>query len=51
MDKGKFYEVKDITLADQGRKNLELAEMHMSALMEIKKRFEKLKSVLKKKNH
>lgn len=43
MDKGKFYEVKDITLADQGRKNLELAEMHMSALMEIKKRFEKEK--------
>ncbi|MBW1643885.1 MAG: adenosylhomocysteinase [Deltaproteobacteria bacterium] len=43
MDKGKFYEVKDITLADQGRKNLELAEMHMSALMEIQKRFEKEK--------
>jgi len=43
MDKGKFYEVKDITLADQGRKNMELAEMHMSALMEIKKRFEKEK--------
>lgn len=39
MDKGKFYEVKDMKLADQGKKNLELAEMHMSALMEIKKRF------------
>lgn len=43
MDKGKNYEVKDITLAGQGKKNLELAEMHMSALMEIKKRFQKNK--------
>lgn len=43
MDKGKHYEVRDISLADQGRKNLELAELHMSALMEIKKRFEREK--------
>lgn len=43
MDKGEFYEVKDITLADQGRNNLELAELHMGALLEIKKRFEKEK--------
>jgi adenosylhomocysteinase len=43
MDKGKNYEVKDIKLAEQGKMNMELAEMHMSALMEIKKRFEKEK--------
>jgi len=43
MDKGNTYEVKDLSLAEQGRKNLELAEQSMSALMEIKKRFEKEK--------
>lgn len=43
MDKGENYEVKDIKLAEQGRKNLELAEMHMGALMQIRKRFEKEK--------
>lgn len=43
MDKGKSYEVKDIKLAGQGIKNLELAEMHMSALMKIKERFKKEK--------
>jgi adenosylhomocysteinase len=43
MDKGKNYEVKDISLAEQGRKNLELAELHMSALLEIQKRFKKEK--------
>ncbi len=41
MDKTNNYEVKDIKLAEQGMMNLELAEMHMSALLEIKKRFEK----------
>ncbi len=41
MDRGEHFEVKDISLAEQGRKNLELAELHMGALMEIKKRFEK----------
>jgi len=40
MDTGKTYEVKDISLADQGRKNLELAELNMSALAEVRKRFE-----------
>ncbi|MFO7761074.1 MAG: adenosylhomocysteinase [Thermodesulfobacteriota bacterium] len=39
MDKGKNYEVKDISLASQGKKNLELAELHMGALLEIRKRF------------
>ncbi|MGC9104867.1 MAG: adenosylhomocysteinase [Thermoprotei archaeon] len=37
------YRVKDIKLADQGRKQLEWAELHMPALMEIRKRFEKEK--------
>jgi adenosylhomocysteinase len=43
MDKGTNYEVKDIKLAEQGKLNLELAEMHMSALIEVKNRFEKEK--------
>ncbi|MEM4756186.1 MAG: adenosylhomocysteinase [Candidatus Woesearchaeota archaeon] len=41
MDKTAQYEIKDITLAEQGAKNIELAESHMSALLTIKKRFEK----------
>ncbi|MBD3203700.1 adenosylhomocysteinase [Candidatus Woesearchaeota archaeon] len=41
MDKSETYEVKDISLASQGRKNIEWAEMQMGALMTIKKRFEK----------
>lgn len=43
MDKGKTYEVKDIKQAEQGRLNIEIAEMHMGALREIRKRFEKEK--------
>jgi len=43
MDTGTTYEVKDLSLADQGRKNLELAELNMGALLEIKKRFEREK--------
>ena len=43
MDKGNTYEVKDLSLADQGRKNLELAEQNMGALMEVKERFEREK--------
>ncbi|MBS3122104.1 adenosylhomocysteinase [Candidatus Woesearchaeota archaeon] len=43
MDTCKTYEVKDIKLADQGSKNIEFGEMHMSALMNVKKRFEKEK--------
>lgn len=37
------YDVKDIKLADQGKLQLEWAESHMGALMEVKKRFEKEK--------
>lgn len=37
------YFVKDIKLAEQGKKNIEWAEMQMSALLEVKKRFEKEK--------
>lgn len=40
MDTGKNYEVKDISLAEQGKKNLELAEQNMGALLEVKRRFE-----------
>ncbi len=43
MDKGTNYEVKDISLAEQGKLNLEWAEMQMGALLEVKKRFEKEK--------
>ena len=43
MDKSKNYEVKDIKLAEQGRKNIEWAEMQMGALMEVKERFKKEK--------
>lgn len=41
MDSSETYEVKDMSLAEQGAKNLELAEGHMGALLEIRKRFEK----------
>ena len=41
MDKGENYEVKDLKLAEQGKLNLEYAEIEMGALMQIKKRFEK----------
>ncbi|MCU0600722.1 MAG: adenosylhomocysteinase [Desulfobacterales bacterium] len=43
MDKGKTYEVKNLSLASQGRNNMELAELNMGALLEVKKRFEKEK--------
>jgi adenosylhomocysteinase len=43
MDKGNHYEVRDLRQADQGRKNMEVAELNMGALMEIKKRFEQEK--------
>ncbi len=39
MDTGTTYEVKEMALAEQGRNNLDLAELHMGALMEVKKRF------------
>jgi len=34
------YEIKDIRLADQGRKNIEWAESQMGALLKVRKRFE-----------
>jgi adenosylhomocysteinase len=43
MKKGKNYEVRDLGLAEQGEKNIELAEMRMGPVMEIRKRFEKEK--------
>ncbi|MCK4859308.1 MAG: adenosylhomocysteinase [Candidatus Omnitrophica bacterium] len=39
----KDYFVKDINLAEQGKKNIEWAEMQMGALLEVKTRFEKEK--------
>src|SRR3989338_1051856 len=43
MNMPENYFVKDISLAEQGRKNIEWAEMQMGALLEVKKRFEKEK--------
>jgi adenosylhomocysteinase len=43
MDASETYEVKDISLAEQGMKNLELAESNMGALLEVRKRFEQEK--------
>ena len=43
MDKGTNYEVKDISLAEQGELNLEIAESRMQALMSVKQRFQKEK--------
>ena len=37
------YKIKDPNLAEQGKKQIEWAEMHMPALMEIRKDFEKEK--------
>ncbi|MCG2884708.1 MAG: adenosylhomocysteinase [Sulfolobales archaeon] len=39
------YKVRDIRLAEQGRRQLEWAELHMPALMEIRRRFEREKSL------
>src|SRR3989338_2544907 len=43
MDNGKNYEVKDIKLAEQGKRNIEWAEMQMGALLKVRERFEKEK--------
>ena len=43
MDKGKNYEVKDIKLAEQGKKNIEWAESQMGALINARERFQKEK--------
>ena len=37
------YEVRDITLADQGRRNIEWAERQMGALLKVRERFEREK--------
>ena len=39
MDKGANYEVKDIRLAEQGKLNIEWAEMQMGALLKVRERF------------
>ncbi len=41
MNKGSNYEVKDISLAEQGVLNIEWAEMQMSALLKVRERFAK----------
>ena len=43
MDKGTNYEVLDMGLAEQGKKNLELASLYMGALNTIRDRFEREK--------
>lgn len=43
MDLSQNYIVKDLSLAEQGKKNIEWAELQMEALMKIRKRFEKEK--------
>lgn len=41
MNTGETYEVKDMNLAEQGKKNIEWAESQMGALLKIKERFER----------
>jgi len=41
MKKGDHFEVRDPALAEQGRRNMELAELAMGALMRVRSRFEK----------
>jgi len=43
MDQSTNYHVKDLSLADQGFKNLEWAEKEMGSLMKVKERFQKEK--------
>jgi len=43
MDKSNNYEVKDLKLAEQGKKNIEWAESQMGALLKVRERFEKEK--------
>lgn len=43
MDSGNSYEVRDLTLAKQGEKNIEWARQHMKALMNVQERFAKEK--------
>lgn len=39
MESNENYEVKDLTQAEQGMKNIEWAEMQMGALLKVKERF------------
>ncbi len=39
MDTGEHYEVRDVGLAEQGKKNLALAEMEMGALLKVREQF------------
>lgn len=41
MNKSSNYEVKDLSLAEQGLKNIELAEQSMSIVLKIRERFKK----------
>jgi adenosylhomocysteinase len=41
MKKGETFEVRDPGLAEQGRRNMELAELAMGALAQVRARFEK----------
>jgi len=41
MQSSKNYEIKDLSLAHQGHKNIEWAAMHMGALMKIRESFNK----------
>ncbi len=43
MDESQTYSVKDLSLAEQGLKNIEFAESEMGALMKVKERFQKEK--------
>lgn len=43
MDSGKNYEIKNLSLAEQGRMNIELAERRMGALIKIRELFSKEK--------
>lgn len=46
-EKGKNYEVKDLSLAPSGATTIEWAETRMPVLMQIRKRFEKEKPLVK----
>lgn len=43
MNTGKNYEVKDLSLAEQGRRNIEWAESQMGSLLKVREKFEKEK--------
>ena len=45
MDENENYKVKDISLADFGRKEIEIAEQEMPGLMAIRKKYADSKSL------